>query len=866
VKEGYLFKGWHRVLEDGTLESEAFDFDTPITSNTSLKAKFLTPWQDLQEQIDAAPNGGTVALTGDTKAIQEDIPLHVPEGKSIILDLAGHTLDANNHSFAISVLYESSALTLKDSSSAKTGKVTGTSEEALYVESGSITLESGSISGNKVRGVYVNGGSFTMTGGTITGNGSEDGGGGVFVNGAFNLSGSASITGNTSIGSSALNVILYAGRTINIAGALTDGAKIGVTMAHPGVFTSGFKAKMGENADPANFFTSDDGDWVVRLTEDGEAALMQWKNITIDQGDKLDAVTVKVNDEAVTAANDGKYKAFPGDTVSVTATAMDGYAFDGITVKDALTTAELAVTNNTFTMSDNGVTVTVNFITEWKALQKAIEKGGDIKVSDLTGADKTIRDDANEGRLVVKTPVVLDLDGCVIDRARTNPEGDGGVFYVYSGNLEMKDSANSANSIITGGWTTGQGGSVLVEGGGNSFTLSGGTIRDNQAYNGGGVFVNESGSFTMTGGAKIENNKANTTGGVKLNKATFIMNGGAITGNIAKVDCGGVSVPVNSVFELSGAVDISGNTDKDGASNVQLEYGTKTENSDIYVTGGLTTENPIGVRYIRSSQAPEPLVFTKKLKGKGTAENFTSDDPHYLVGVNKDGEAYLCKVVIVTFDANGGSEVQTQNVLTGDKATEPEAPTRAGYLFKGWHLLVEGTPAEDTFDFGTGLDTDITLQAKWVTPWQDLQNQIDAAQDGDTITLSDDVTFLKDVDNGPITVSADKKITIDLAGHAIDRALSAAKADGNAITVKGSLTVTDSGNSGKIKGGNSNGRGGGVFVDGGSFTLNGGAITGNKATYGGGVQISSGTFAMNGGSVSGNEATYGGGVLHDGTG
>jgi hypothetical protein len=93
-----------------------------------------------------------------------------------------------------------------------------------------------------------------------------------------------------------------------------------------------------------------------------------------------------------------------------------------------------------------------------------------------------------------------------------------------------------------------------------------------------------------------------------------------------------------------------------------------------------------------------------------------------------------------------------------------------------------------------------------------------------------------------------------------------------------SLVYVDGGtfimNGGKISGNShSSSRGGGVYVDGGTFTMNGGEISGNSArsysvsgvAYGGGVYVDGGTFTMNGGEISGNSATasyaaYGGGV------
>ena len=64
---------------------------------------------------------------------------------------------------------------------------------------------------------------------------------------------------------------------------------------------------------------------------------------------------------------------------------------------------------------------------------------------------------------------------------------------------------------------------------------------------------------------------------------------------------------------------------------------------------------------------------------------------------------------------------------------------------------------------------------------------------------------------------------------------------------------------GVITGGNASD--GGVYIDGGTFTMTGGTVAGNMATNGGGVYLNTGTFNMTGGAISGNVATRGGGVF-----
>lgn len=83
------------------------------------------------------------------------------------------------------------------------------------------------------------------------------------------------------------------------------------------------------------------------------------------------------------------------------------------------------------------------------------------------------------------------------------------------------------------------------------------------------------------------------------------------------------------------------------------------------------------------------------------------------------------------------------------------------------------------------------------------------------------------------------------------------------VNVYGTFTM----NGGTISG-NVATRGGGVYMgDGSTFTMTDGTISGNVAASGGGVYVNGGTFTMNGGTISGNTAVYnngggnGGGVL-----
>ena len=157
---------------------------------------------------------------------------------------------------------------------------------------------------------------------------------------------------------------------------------------------------------------------------------------------------------------------------------------------------------------------------------------------------------------------------------------------------------------------------------------------------------------------------------------------------------------------------------------------------------------------------------------------------------------------------------------------------------------------------------DVSVTADYIMTWASLKS---AMQNGGTFTLSNDITATEtDI---YLYVPSGKTVTLDLNGHTINRNLTAAVSNGYVIRVEGTLTINDSSdsNTGTITGGYNSYQGGGVYVSG-NFTMNGGTISNNTATYsvsGGGVYVdgSNGVFNMNGGTICGNTGHDGGGVF-----
>ena len=66
--------------------------------------------------------------------------------------------------------------------------------------------------------------------------------------------------------------------------------------------------------------------------------------------------------------------------------------------------------------------------------------------------------------------------------------------------------------------------------------------------------------------------------------------------------------------------------------------------------------------------------------------------------------------VTVTFDTQGGTGIAAQTVKSGETATEPQAPEKAGYVFAGWFCDGQAWSFADR-----PVTEDVTLTARWET-------------------------------------------------------------------------------------------------------------------------------------------------------
>jgi hypothetical protein len=270
----------------------------------------------------------------------------------------------------------------------------------------------------------------------------------------------------------------------------------------------------------------------------------------------------------------------------------------------------------------------------------------------------------------------------------------------------------------------------------------------------------------------------------------------------------------------------------------------------------------------------------------------------------------------VTFNSQGGSAIEPQTVTVGVVVPYPAEPTKAGAFFDGWYAEAAcSTP----YNYGAAVNGPITLyalwrtesdmiagefgasvpvgnifevnnnaatasgQAGWDTSWVKARDAINSGGGGKNYVVKvtgnfslagvSSATFVPSnikilvyspTDRKIISLSSDGSLfyadanqtlilrNVALQGKTSNAASLAYCNDANAhLVMRPGAEIKDN-----------HGDGGGVRVVGGTFTMSGGAISGNSASLGGGVYVSStyggsgyGTFMMSGGTISGNTAS-----------
>ena len=266
---------------------------------------------------------------------------------------------------------------------------------------------------------------------------------------------------------------------------------------------------------------------------------------------------------------------------------------------------------------------------------------------------------------------------------------DGGIISGCEGLLggglyaEKSSTVNINNGTISG-CTAGAGGGLYVVG--STLNIKGGTISEcfvSDTGKGGGLFADQS-TLTISGGT-IKGNKAAYGGGVALRdsrvKEEEPITNWTVVDNKAYKTKTGTGYVGGGIYLENGSMDVS------AGSNRIYNNTADGHGADICLDGSSTIKLPnaagMGAKYHDSG-----------IK----IDNWYNDNPRYTpsengevvgAGVELKGglslvASYKASPVRIEIDANGGvGGSGSQTVQKGTNVTL-EAPTKEGYLFKGW--------------------------------------------------------------------------------------------------------------------------------------------------------------------------------------
>jgi hypothetical protein len=483
-------------------------------------------------------------------------------GSGVTLTLGNNvTLQGVNDNTESLVQVNSGGTLVMASGSKITGNTSSGSSSApgggVLVNYGTFMMSGGEISGNSAGananggGVYVSSGAFTMSGGTISSNSAYSGGGVYNSAGAFTQSGGA-ITVNTSISGGGVTVTSH-GTFTQSGGTISDNTTVhygGGVYANNGTFTQSGGTISGNTATSSSgygggvavgsnggTFTKQAGG--IIYGSDAEVGLKNTANHGDDYG------------HAVYVASGSKIRHSTADSGITLDSAVSGSAGGWEAVMPSGSSlAELLAW-----IADNA------------------EEGGEYTVT--INADESI---APTTLSYSGKNVSINLDGGTTERT-VSLSSSGSLFTIGSGvtltlrnNVTLQGRSDNTSSLVRV-----NGGALVMDSGSK---ISG---NYNSSYNGGGVYVDNSGTFTQSGG-EISGNTASYGGGVYVDSSgTFTMNGGEISGNIASYG-GGVYVLSSGTFTKQSGGTIYGSDTGSALSN------TATNGDDyghaVYVSNG----------------------------------------------------------------------------------------------------------------------------------------------------------------------------------------------------------------------------------------------------------------------------------------
>jgi len=342
------------------------------------------------------------------------------------------------------------------------------------------------------------------------------------------------------------------------------------------------------------------------------------------------------------------------------------------------------------------------------------------------------------------------IDGEITDNIATNLGGGIANGVTYNGTLDIRGGLISGNEALNGAGVYSQ----------YSFTMSGGIIENNRATDtnswGGGIMSADSGTsysytsanFVMTGGT-VRNNYADFGAGIYIYEygrpENFTMSGSSIIGNVASISGGGVCFNSNTTFSISDSV-ISGNSAKTGG-GIYIDT-SKYANSGgklsghVDLSGNIATDSGNGQGGGIYTQKFSNLTITgPDVKFSGNTADYTCardpvNDSVYasnILGMDGNWTAPLTqgynnfdinqtipegtpRQYVLTYDANGGTKPPTAVVEDAGANTVAAAQgimKYTGFTFDGWNTVNDATGDAYATNDEIPMNANVTLYAIW---------------------------------------------------------------------------------------------------------------------------------------------------------
>jgi hypothetical protein len=379
------------------------------------------------------------------------------------------------------------------------------------------------------------------------------------------------------------------------------------------------------------------------------------------------------------------------------------------------------------------------------------------------------------------------------------------------------------------------GGGVFV-GWGSVFTMQdNSSVFGNHANSGGGV--NSRGTFTMYDNASIHRNDARSNGGgVQITGGFFTMrNNSSIFANTAFSRGGGVdagSMFTDDTFIMREEASIYGNTAGFGGGIALGQYTFRIAGGTVYGNEAVGDIRGVERRNIARSEGSSLFVQSLVIATYG--------------GNNGDANSFGMAPFSINSTITQAGDSNPLNSIAGlaNKLAwlNTNAQSNTSYILE---INANESITPHTLSFAGRSNVTITLRGVGAN------RVINLTSIGSMFTVENGVSLI--LDNN-----------ITLQGHNSNNASLVRVNWGGRLTMNTGSRISDN----RIIH-ESSGFGSGVGVNGfGTFIMNGGSITGNRAPEGGGVYVNvDGIFTINDGSVSNNTAFFGsaGGVMVHGT-